>query len=49
MGFYEEYRVIMVPQQYRAAKDDPDYFLALIKLACCYHEEHKKLTNKVSN
>jgi hypothetical protein len=32
----------MTPQQYKAAKDDPDYFLVLIKLAC-YHEEHKKV------
>jgi hypothetical protein len=32
----------MAPQQYKAAKDDPDYFLVLIKLAC-YHEEHEKV------
>ena len=41
-GFYEEYQVIIVPQQYRAAKDDPDYFLVLIKLTC-YHEEQENV------
>lgn len=32
----------MAPQQYKAAKDDPDYFLVLINLAL-YHEEHEKV------
>ena len=27
----------MAPQQYRAAKDDPDYFSVLIQLA--YHDQ----------
>jgi hypothetical protein len=36
-GFYEEYEDMMAPQQYRAAKDDPDYFLVLIQLA--YHDQ----------
>ena len=44
MGFYEEYRVIMVPQQYRAAKDDPDYFLVLIQLA--YHDQEFEKVDK---
>jgi hypothetical protein len=35
----------MAPQQYKAAKDDPDYFLVLIKLAC-YHEEHEKVDKR---
>ncbi|MCX5826304.1 MAG: hypothetical protein NTY86_23250, partial [Deltaproteobacteria bacterium] len=30
-GFYEEYKDIMAPEQYRTAKDDPDYFLVLIQ------------------
>lgn len=41
-GFYEEYQDMLAPQQYRAAKDDPDYFLMLINLAL-YHEEHEKV------
>lgn len=36
-GFYEEYQDMMVPRQYERAKDDPDYFIALIQLAY-YHE-----------
>ena len=44
-GFYEEYQDTMAPQQYKAAKDDPDYFLVLIKLAC-YHEEQKNVDNR---
>jgi hypothetical protein len=41
-GFYEEYQDMMAPQQYEAAKDDPDYFLMLIQLA--YHDqEYKKV------
>jgi len=39
-GFYEEYLDMMAPEQYRAAKDDPDYFLVLIKLA--YHNQEQK-------
>jgi C-terminal processing protease CtpA/Prc len=39
-GFYEEYEDMMAPQQYRAAKDDPDYFLVLIQLA--YHDQDQK-------
>jgi hypothetical protein len=35
-GFYEEYQDMIAPQQYEAAKDDPDYFIALIKLAHYY-------------
>jgi hypothetical protein len=27
-GFYEEYRDMMVSQQYKAARDDPDIFSA---------------------
>ncbi|MCX5825416.1 MAG: hypothetical protein NTY86_18475 [Deltaproteobacteria bacterium] len=38
-GFYEEHQDTMSPQQYKAAKDDPDYFLVLIKLACCHEEK----------
>jgi len=36
-GFYEEYQDMIAPQQYEAAKDDPDYFLVLIQLA--YHDQ----------
>ena len=39
-GFYEEYLDMMVPEQYRAAKDDPDYFLVLIQLA--YHDQEQQ-------
>jgi hypothetical protein len=39
-GFYEEYHDKMAPQQYGAAKDDPDYFLVLILLA--YHDQDQK-------
>ena len=35
-GFYEEYQDIMAPRQYELAKDDPDYFIALIQLAYYY-------------
>jgi hypothetical protein len=34
--FYEDYQNIMARQQYDAAKDDPDYFIALIQLAYYY-------------
>jgi hypothetical protein len=44
-GFYEEYQDTMAPQQYETAKDDPDYFLVLIKLAC-YHEEQENVDNR---
>jgi hypothetical protein len=40
--FYEEYQDMLVQHQYRAAKDDPDYFLMLIQLAC-YHEEQEEV------
>ena len=40
--FYQKNEDIMAPQQYKAAKDDPDYFLMLINLVC-YHEEHEKV------
>ena len=36
-GFYEEYQDMMAPRQYEGAKDDPNYFVALIQLAY-YHE-----------
>ena len=39
-GFYEEYQDKMAPQQYRAAKDDPDYFIVLIQLA--YYDQDQK-------
>jgi hypothetical protein len=35
--FYEEYQDMMAPKQYEGAKNDPDYFIALIQLAY-YHE-----------
>ena len=37
--FYEEYQDMMAPQQYSAAKNDPDYFLVLIQLAY-YDQEY---------
>ena len=36
-GFYEEYQDMMAPMQYEGARNDPDYFIALIQLAY-YHE-----------
>jgi hypothetical protein len=39
-GFYEEYQDKMPPQQYKAAKDDPEYFLVLIQLA--YYDQVQK-------
>ena len=39
-GFYEEYQDKMPPQQYKAAKNDPDYFSVLIQLA--YHDQDQK-------
>jgi hypothetical protein len=41
-GFYEKYQDKMEWQQYEAAKDDPEYFLMLIKLAL-YREEYEKV------
>jgi hypothetical protein len=38
-GFYEEYQDIMAPEQYEGAKDDPDYFIALIQLAYYYQNQ----------
>jgi Tfp pilus assembly protein PilF len=38
-GFYEEYQDMIAPQQYEAAKDDPDYFIALIQLAYYYQNQ----------
>jgi hypothetical protein len=43
-GFYEEYKDIMVSEQYKAAKDDPDYFLVLIQLA--YHDQEFEKVDK---
>jgi hypothetical protein len=40
--FHEEYQDMMAPEQCRAAKDDPDYFLVLIQLAC-YDQEFGKI------
>jgi hypothetical protein len=44
-GFYEEYQDMIAPQQHRAAKDDPDYFLMLINRAL-YHEEQENVDKK---
>ena len=44
-GFYEEYADILAPEQYRAAKDDPDYFIALIQLAY-YDQEFEKVEKR---
>jgi hypothetical protein len=41
-GFCEEYQDMVAPQQCRAAKDNPDYFLALIHLAY-YDQEYEKV------
>jgi hypothetical protein len=41
-GFYEEYQDMMAPEQYKASKDDPDYFLVLIQLAY-YDQEYEKV------
>jgi len=35
-GFYVEYQDMMAPLHYELAKDDPDYFVALIQLAYYY-------------
>jgi len=37
--FYEEYQEMMAPRQYELAKDDPDYFIALIQLAYYYQSQ----------
>jgi hypothetical protein len=39
--FYEAYQDRMAPQQYKAAKGDPDYFSVLIQLAY-YDQEQQK-------
>ena len=41
-GFYEAYQDIPAPEQYKATKDDPDYFLVLIQLAY-YDQEFEKV------
>ena len=38
-GFYEEYHDTMVPRQYELAKNDPDYFIALIQLEYYYQNQ----------
>lgn len=38
--FYDEYQDKLASNQYRAAKDDPDYFSVLIQLA--YHDQVQK-------
>ena len=43
--FYEEYPEMLAPQQYRAARDDPDYFLMLINLSR-FHEEEQRADKK---
>ena len=43
-GFYEEYQDMMEPEQCRAAKNDPDYFLVLIQLA--YHDQEFEKVDK---
>jgi hypothetical protein len=42
--FHEAYQDIMTPEQYRAAKNDPDYFLVLIQLA--YHDQEFEKVDK---
>lgn len=42
--FYEEYEEKLASNQYSAAKDDPDYFAVLIKLA--YHDQVYKDVDK---
>jgi hypothetical protein len=37
-GFYEEYHDMMAPQKYELAKNDPDYFIALIQLVYYYQQ-----------
>jgi hypothetical protein len=43
-GFCEEYQDMMVPEQRRAARNDPDYFLVLIQLA--YHNQEFEKVDK---
>jgi hypothetical protein len=38
-GFYEEYQDMMALRQYELARDDPDYFIALIQLAYYYQNQ----------
>jgi hypothetical protein len=47
-GFYEEYQGMLAPQQYKAAKDNPAYFLRLIELAY-YHEEQEIIDRKMNS
>jgi hypothetical protein len=42
-GFYEKYQDRMAPQQYEAAKDDPDYFVVLIRLA--YYDQVQSIVD----
>ena len=42
--FHEAYQDILAPEQYKAAKDDPDYFLVLIQLA--YHDQEFEKVDK---
>jgi hypothetical protein len=43
-GFYESYQDILAQEQYNAAKDDPDYFLVLIRLA--YNDQEFEKVDK---
>jgi hypothetical protein len=43
-GFYEAYQDILARERYKAAKDDPDYFLVLIQLA--YHDQEFEKVDK---
>jgi hypothetical protein len=44
-GFYEAYKDnILASEQYKAAKDDPDYFLVLIQLA--YNDQEFEKVDK---
>jgi hypothetical protein len=38
-GFYDEYRDMILSQQYEAAKEDPDFFIALIQLVYYYQNQ----------
>ncbi|MCJ7821192.1 MAG: hypothetical protein MUP53_08310 [Bacteroidales bacterium] len=41
-GFYEEHQDMIAPEKCRAARNDPDYFLALIQLPY-YDQEYEKV------
>jgi hypothetical protein len=41
--FYEKYQDMVAPQQYEAAKDDPDYFIVLIRLA--YYDQGQSIVD----